>query len=124
LGRGERKRDLAGSVAGGRDERKRNPAGNPRTPAGSLSVAGGRGERKRDSAGFLSVAGGRGWVEVESAGSLFPSPDLSLSPVVRPRQCHGGANGFFYLTVQVVGYFSNISIFLVLVDVSTDYWWA
>jgi len=35
-----------------------------------------------------------------------------------------GRTGFSYLMVQVVGYFSNISIFLVLVDVSTNYWWA
>jgi len=54
--------------------------------------------RKPTHASRISLfVGGRGWVEVKNARSLFPSPDLSLSLMVRPGQYHGGANRFFLL---------------------------
>jgi hypothetical protein len=85
----------------GQGERKRDPAGNPRTPTGSLSVAGGRGwvgvREKRDPAknphtpaGSLSVAGGRDWVgvrerEIQPETHTHQS-DLSLTQVVWVRE--------------------------------------
>jgi len=77
----------------GQGARKRDPTGNPRILAESLSVAGGQGERKRDptgnprtSAGSLSVAGGGGWVGVRER-EIRPEThafrlDLSLSQEV------------------------------------------
>jgi len=134
LGRGERKRDLAGYVTGGRDwvrmrEREIRPKTHAHRPDLSLSQVVGVREREirlethahRSDLSLLPEVG----VGLRSRALDLSFPHrISLSPVVRPGECHGGVDGFFYLTVQVMWYFNNILIFLVLVDVSTDYWWA